>query len=283
MKIYFSSKKTIIGFLFVLLFIRLAFWQWDRHKEKLAWIETLNKRLDIDAQELAPLANDVNTSWDNLSYRKVKISGSYIFEEEMILKNRKHNSVPGVFVVTPLKIDNSERCILVSRGFLPLQLSSREKRREFHKDSRVRFIGLIKESSQASNFLAPKDPEPRPDLWADEWLRVDVKKMQKQVSCKLLPIYSEIMSTTDKEEIKGKIIVSSDERSELLSLASRGVVPANTGFDSSQNYPIPVFDLVIPPARHLGYVYEWSFIALITLAITLLSQLRPPRISKTAK
>lgn len=277
MKIYFSLKKTTIGIAFVILFVRLAVWQSHRHQEKLAWIETLGARLDMPSVDLATLANDPSTKWDSLPYRKVRISGTYIFENEMVLRNRKHNSVPGVFVLTPLKIEGMDACILVSRGFVPLQLSSIEKRKEFQAENFAKFIGLLKASTSSPGYFAPKDPDPKLGIWADEWLRVDIEKMQRQISCKLLPVYSEIMSTTDKEEIKAKIIISNDERSELLSLASRGVVPASTGFDPSKSYPIPVFDLVIPPARHLGYVYEWSFIAFITLVITLLSQLRPPR------
>lgn len=278
MKIYFSRKKTGIGLLLALLFIRLAFWQWDRHQEKLLWIESLNARLDMPTADIKNLAMDPETDWSKVPYRKTLISGSYLFDSEMRLRNRKHNSSPGVFILTPLKIDGVEKCILVSRGFIPIQFAmDKERVRTLQKDRSAKFIGLLKEPSSSASFLAPKDPDPKPGEFAAEWLRVDIQKMQRQIPCELLPVYAEIMSTTDREEIKAKIIVSNDERSELLNLASRGVLPATSGFNKDEEYPIPVFDLVIPPARHLGYVFEWSFIALLTLGITLLIQLKPPR------
>ena len=43
-------------------------------------------------------------------------------------------------------------------------------------------------------------------------------------------------------------------------------------------YPIPVYDTVIPPGRHLGYVFEWAVMALMTFLICLILQFKRPKV-----
>ena len=58
----------------------------------------------------------------------------------------------------------------------------------------------------------------------------------------------------------------------------------NFGMDSPDAaYPIPTFDTTPPPDIHLGYVYEWAFMALLTISIGLIMQFKRPGTSKTSQ
>ena len=57
----------------------------------------------------------------------------------------------------------------------------------------------------------------------------------------------------------------------------------NFGMDSPDvQYPIPTYDITPPPDIHLGYVYEWAFMALLTLAIGIIMQLKRPKLNDEA-
>jgi hypothetical protein len=49
----------------------------------------------------------------------------------------------------------------------------------------------------------------------------------------------------------------------------------NFGMESPDaEYPFPAYDTTPPPDIHIGYVYEWAFMALLTFLIGLVLQFR---------
>jgi cytochrome oxidase assembly protein ShyY1 len=197
-----------------------------------------------------------------------------------VLRNRKYSRVMGVHVITPLQLDHSQSYVLVDRGFIPLSKSDSKQRTSFQKKARVDFVGLVKETV-SRRFLAPHDPPAGQGFsWVDAWLRVDIESMQKQLPYALLPVFLEIMETQDAKAVEQKIVDSSASgREEMFFLGSSENQVADLGHEDVGNgdYPIPVFDTVTPPDIHLGYVFEWAAMALLTVLICLVLQLRRPK------
>lgn len=276
MKFRFSWRISFIGTVLILSMLRLSYWQWERHCEKVSYIKSMESRLNEPVIPILSLLNK-NLSPKDLEYKRVSISGTYDFDKEFILRNRKYKDSPGAFIITPLKINGDESSILVSRGFIPLSLSDKPKRLQFRKEASTTFIGLIKNGSQP-RLLAPKDPPSGTGFaWVDAWLRVNIEEIQKQIPYKLLPFYVEIMNTTDQQEAKERIVTSDSNRDEIFLLTKRDIaVPPKAGEDLSA-YPIPVFDTVVPPGRHFGYIFEWAIMALVTFIICLILQMRRPQ------
>ena len=82
----------------------------------------------------------------------------------------------------------------------------------------------------------------------------------------------------EKEVITGEDMLSTDAgKEELFMLTSRDKGDATGELKPGLEYPVPDFSTVIPPGRHLGYVYEWAIMAAATLLVALLLQFRPPR------
>ncbi|NDC37886.1 MAG: SURF1 family protein [Proteobacteria bacterium] len=238
----------------------------------------MTARLAVEPAPVTELLPQIATQSSSTIFRRVLVRGSFNFEHEMVLRNRRHDGAAGVHLLTPLKLENSEQHILVNRGFLPLSRSERKTREAFRGAAEAHFVGLIKESSRPA-WLAPQDPPTGGGApWVDAWLRVDLEKMSAQLPYPLAPAYVEIMSTVDPQNAQSQIVKSSAGKEELLIMglheASGGHKP---DFDPSLSYPIPVFDTVLPAGRHLGYVYEWATMAVATLLIGLVLQLRPPR------
>jgi len=259
--------------------IRASFWQWDRHQKKQVYIQQLNSRLQEPVQPIAALLDQIEGGpLEAIVHRRILVSGTFDFAHEIVLRNRRLGDDPGVFVLTPLRLEGSAKVVLVNRGFVPLALSAREERLQFQRPQTVEFTGLIKESV-AHRWLAPRDPESGRELpWVDAWLRVDIASIQKQLPYPLLPIWLEIMDGEDLSVAQGKMVESRSGRDELLFLGGARVNMVQQPIThADRDYPLAVYDSVIPPGRHLGYVYEWAFMALITVLIGIILQLRPRR------
>jgi len=258
------------------LMIRASVWQWDRHNQKQAYIQQMETRMQEAIAPLDEILSKSEPNWSSLPYRRVAVNGVYDFEHEVVLRNRMYDEkIAGVHVVTPLKIDGSHSYILVNRGFIPLEEAQRSKRKIFQRSSNAHFIGLIKESAYR-RFLAPKDDDAGAALpWVDSWLRVDIDSMSKQLPFKPLPIYLEIMSDTNPKAAEKEIVKASNGREELLVLGLKGVMDGTKTSRPISDFPIPAYDPVIPAGRHLGYVYEWATMALMTFLIAIILQLRP--------
>ena len=69
-------------------------------------------------------------------------------------------------------IDGSNQYILVNRGFIPVDYSQEEKRKNFQTPQKETIIGLAKPSVQQKFFLQPADPTPVIGKKFDSWLRV---------------------------------------------------------------------------------------------------------------
>lgn len=275
MRFAFSLKTTLICTILALAMLRASVWQWDRHVQKQALITTLNNTLHREIVDLRSLA-ETTKDWDRETWRRVKVSGTYDFEREMIVRrNRGSNDHAGFHVITPLKIDTTNNYILVDRGFIPLGRESRGYRIRYHSSPQVDLFGIVKASS-TPKFLAPNDPPASLSLpWVDLWIRVNIEAMQKQLPYKVLPVYIEVMEDPNDPFLSDKIVKEgSAGRNDVLALSGQKQVE-NFGLDSPDiNYPIPHFDTTPPPDIHLGYVYEWAFMALLTLGIGTIAQFK---------
>lgn len=276
MRFRFSLRTTIICAVLTLGMVRASYWQWERHNSKLAYIKNLESRLEMPVEE-ASFLSDSSISLHEKTFRRVKIEGSYDFKHEMILRNRRHNEDAGVYVVTPLKLKDLDRWVLVNRGFLPLQVAKTEARKPFQKPDKVSFIGLIKASAPRKIF-SPKDLPTGPGHpWVDSWLRVDVENIGKQLPYAILPMHLEIMDTLESTEVKSRITESRSARDDIFLMPAKGITTKETP-SKSEHYPIPIFDTVVPPGRHLGYVFEWAIMAVVTVLIGIVLQLRRPKV-----
>ncbi len=285
MRFAFSLKTTLICSALALAMLRASVWQWDRHIQKQALIVTLNETLHREVAEIKTLA-DSTSDWERETWRRVKVSGSYDFEREVIVRrNRGSNDHAGFHVITPLKIDASDLYILVDRGFIPLGRESREYRARYHSAPHVNLYGIVKASS-TPKFLAPTDPPAGLSApWVDLWIRVNIEAMQKQLPYKVLPVYIEVMENPDDPLLAEKIVKEgSAGRNDVLALTGQKQVE-NFGLESPDiQYPIPHFDTTPPPDIHLGYVYEWAFMALLTLGIGTIAQFkRGARVTRDAE
>lgn len=107
-----ASLATAIA---IAILIGLGVWQLHRLDWKEALIAERDSRLDA-----APLVlPDSFAEPDELEYRRVRLTGTYRHDGEMLVSSRTHRKQVGQHVFTPMTLDDG-RVVLVNRGWVPM-------------------------------------------------------------------------------------------------------------------------------------------------------------------
>lgn len=111
------SPRARIVFLLLCLAVaatclRLGLWQRSRLHER------RERNADVAARRALPPVTVTGASGP-LADRRVVAQGEYDPQHEMLLRHQVVREVPGVLVVTPLRLAGSDAAVLVIRGFVP--------------------------------------------------------------------------------------------------------------------------------------------------------------------
>lgn len=105
----------VISLLLAALFIRLGLWQLSRLHDRRAE----NRRAaEGRAGEMVDL-NSAGPLGKGRANHRVIVHGEYDRTREVVLRGHVYRELPGVQVVTPLRISGSDSAVLVNRGFFP--------------------------------------------------------------------------------------------------------------------------------------------------------------------
>ena len=112
---------TLVFIIFFTLFIKLGFWQLDRADQK----KIINMAfVDRQSQPPIPLNNEtIQMPIEDIIWHHVTISGEFLNDKNIILDNQVVQEKIGFLIYTPFKILDSNRTILVNRGWYPLSNS----------------------------------------------------------------------------------------------------------------------------------------------------------------
>ncbi len=103
--------------------LSLGQWQLNRAAEKLSIQDQRDKqgeRPALDTAAFMALSNPL----DEL-HRPVQLQGHWLANQTVFLDNRQMNAKPGLYVVTPLKIEGSSNVVLVQRGWIARNFEDR--------------------------------------------------------------------------------------------------------------------------------------------------------------
>jgi surfeit locus 1 family protein len=172
-----------------ILFVLLGIWQLQRlgqRRETNALIVARMEQplLTVDGSALGATEVDL---------RRAAVTGRYDPTHEIILRNRTYNEMPGVHVLTPLRIAGSDAAILVDRGWIPYDQSTPEKRAAYAAPiGEVGVQGILRRTQERRSALTPRDAAPPGGGRLDAWHRVDIARIQQQLPYSLLPVYLEL-------------------------------------------------------------------------------------------
>ena len=172
---------TLAALLLLPAFIALGFWQLDRAEQK----RSLQAEYDRRAGE-PPVAVDGHMrSADELRFYRVVAEGVYEPERQILLDNRVHAGNVGYYVVTPLRLRDSDTRVLVNRGWVPLGRSRAELPAVPPPAGMQRIVGVATVPLERKFTLGAPTQGPG---WETVWPYLDMSRYRAAVTQPLQPV-----------------------------------------------------------------------------------------------
>ena len=223
---------TIIMFLIFVSFLSLAHWQWRRVEQKQHLLTQL--KTQQDAQPVTILPEQFN---ENIRYRKVKIQGTFEPEKIILLTNRIHDQQPGMDVIGLLIIKQSNKILLVNRGFLAVKSSDLKNIPKIIMPKGIQTVqGMI--NIPAKNFFLGENQLTKQGVWPIELQRLDLNQLSQMLK---MTIYPYLILETNNQSL---------------------------GF--IQDWRI----VNASPEKSRGYAVQWLLLALTTLIIYIVLEVK---------
>ncbi|NOX60743.1 MAG: SURF1 family protein [Chloroflexi bacterium] len=183
---------TLLVIIASLVMIRLGFWQLDRLEQKRAYI--VQVQAELDAPPIPLTGDETDLDARARRHRRAVVEGRYDFERQVIIKSKLYQRRPGYHLLTPFRIEGSERALLVDRGWIPAAEDLTDLSR-FDEPGVTRIEGRIQ----------PEDRRPEAAQWPTEpqkeWYRIDIAGIQNQTPYPLLPFYLALTPTENDPEL----------------------------------------------------------------------------------
>lgn len=178
--------RHLLVLVLVVVMVNLGFWQLGRHDERREQNDLVEARQE---EPVAPVEDVLGPDTspdevDRLDYRRVRATGTYRVDEQVLVRNRSFNGAPGSWVLTPLVLDDGT-ALVVSRGWVPLDA---DLERAEPPDGEVTVEGYVQETQERGSF-GPTDPA---EGTLDDLARVDVERLDQQVDEQLLPAWVQL-------------------------------------------------------------------------------------------
>lgn len=96
----------------------LSWWQWSRRAEAVAEIDKIEANYDAPALPLEELLPALDRVDDAAEWHPVVVTGEYLVDEQLLVRNRPRNSSAGFEVLVPLRLADGT-VFVVDRGWVP--------------------------------------------------------------------------------------------------------------------------------------------------------------------
>jgi surfeit locus 1 family protein len=174
---WFPATATLLG---LMLFVYLGLWQSGKGNRLEAELAQRAAR-----HQLGPIrVGSVLVDAEQLRDAPITVTGQYDVQQQFFLDNRQENGLPGVHVITPLKIEGSDTRILVNRGWVGWANGRGVFPNVAVPPGQVTVTGLAFVPSTKKFFLMPDHPEASVQLWA----RLDLARFATQSKHPLQPV-----------------------------------------------------------------------------------------------
>jgi surfeit locus 1 family protein len=168
---------TLAAAALLALTVSAGIWQTHRAQEK----QALKERYERLSQESPVRLSDQPVTAEEMRYRHVTVRGRFDPAHEMFVDNRMIAGKPGYQVVTPLRIGESQRYVLVDRGWV-----ERTWDREIMPDVRTP-LGEV----QIAGIAVPQGRYlelARDTVAGKVWQNIDIQRMGKTLPYPLQPV-----------------------------------------------------------------------------------------------
>ncbi len=169
------------------LLIGLGVWQLQRLEWKEGLIAERAARLAAPALAIEDIRE---ADWKGLEHRRVRLSGRYLHDREMLVVNRLRRGRAGYGLVTPMLLGDGTS-VLVDRGWVPLEWADRRPAVRL-ADGRPA-VGMLRAGGRLNSWLPDNDPA------GAQWFFVDVPQMSAAAGLeRARPYYVHLLSAAGR-------------------------------------------------------------------------------------
>lgn len=169
----------------------LGTWQVKRLEWKNALIESVESKLQLPPTVLP----DETVNADEWAYRRVAVSGRYLFDKEHFVQGISPRGELGYRVMTPL-LQPGGTIVLVERAWIPVDARRSSK---IESSAEIEVLGMVR-IPQAPSWTE-KLFTPEPDTQARIWYRVDLEGASEVLKLALQPFFLEAAPVGRQDEL----------------------------------------------------------------------------------
>jgi surfeit locus 1 family protein len=203
--------------------VRLGFWQLDRRDQRLERNAAIAERMAAPPAEIT--AMPVDTA--GLVHRAATLRGTYDHDRSVVLGARSHRGIPGVYVLTPLRMDGG--AILVNRGWVPSPDAATIDLGSVRRPAAAAVSGVLIAYPHVPSAAAS-------DTFRTRWFRLDAPSIRAQYPYDLAPLYLQEIGPRDRDTV------------------SAGALD-----------PVPLDPPALDAGPHMSYAVQWFGFAAVFL------------------
>lgn len=179
---------TLLAILAMVVLVRLGFWQLDRLHQRREMNAKVINQINQPALNLSGQA--LEDELTSMEYRKVVVEGVYDPSDQVVLINQVYNDLYGASLFTPLRILNSDKVILVDRGWIPGNQAISGSWSQYDEPGLVKVSGVIRLPQSKPDIGHITDPTPVPGgERIKTWNLANLSQMAQQMPSPLMGIY----------------------------------------------------------------------------------------------
>lgn len=163
----------------------------------------------------------------NPTYRSVELFGEYDASHEFVIHNRLVRELPGVHVITPLRLPEHDTAVLVNRGFVPAPDGITPVGIAFAEPGSVRVRGIafpVPDQHDGAPLVTPQ---------GETWRRLDLSAMRARLPYPIADYY----------------VIAQIDSANPVAHTIRG-----------RGYPIRIDPPPLDEGPHLSYAIQWFLI-----------------------
>lgn len=145
----------VVTLSFIVLFVKLALWQFDRSNEKQLILDKIAGVSSATQSHTPPIIKNAAELSSTLEYTKIKLDGHFNNLKTIYLSNQFYDHTSGYHVITPFILADSNDAVLVNRGWVKAPSDFAAKFPD-NSAQNITLVGVVKDSSNqyimGSNF-----------------------------------------------------------------------------------------------------------------------------------
>ena len=158
--------RTIFAVPTFIILILLGSWQVQRMSWKQNIISSFEEQM-AKKPVVPPLEIKNGTDW---RYTRVRATGYFLHDKEILLTGRTFEGTAGFHVVTPF-VFNDNRIVLVNRGWIPEKLRDRKSRPQTIPRGTIIMEGILRGDNRKGYFVPENEPK------NEVWLYINTKQI----------------------------------------------------------------------------------------------------------